>query len=130
MILGCCLFYPVALLNAEIDRKKNYQFPQKVYDAIDKQFGDNGLDNSSSWNENSITQNQARGDINDNGRVRKGASQATEVSGADGRRYSENAGASQENKSWDRLSDLVRKRVVGIVDSHIKTSKSQDPSLR
>lgn len=28
------------LLNAEIDRKKNYQFPQEVYDAIDKQFGE------------------------------------------------------------------------------------------
>lgn len=28
------------LLNAEIDRKQNYEFPQKVYDAIDKKFGE------------------------------------------------------------------------------------------
>lgn len=28
------------LLNAEIDKKQNYEFPQKVYDAIDKQFGE------------------------------------------------------------------------------------------
>ena len=28
------------LLNAEIDRKQNYEFPQEVYDAIDKKFGE------------------------------------------------------------------------------------------
>jgi hypothetical protein len=28
------------LLNAEIDKKQSYEFPQKVYDAIDKQFGE------------------------------------------------------------------------------------------
>ena len=27
------------LLNAEIDKKQNYKFPQEVYDAIDKKFG-------------------------------------------------------------------------------------------
>ena len=28
------------LLNAEVDRKKNYEFPQKVYDDIEKKFGE------------------------------------------------------------------------------------------
>ena len=28
------------LLNAEIDKKQNYEFPQAVYDAIDKKFGE------------------------------------------------------------------------------------------
>ena len=28
------------LLNAEIDKKQNYEFPQEVYDDIDKQFGE------------------------------------------------------------------------------------------
>ena len=28
------------LLNAEVDRKQNYQFPQEVYDDIDKKFGE------------------------------------------------------------------------------------------
>lgn len=28
------------LLNAEIDKKQNYEFPQEVYDAIDKKFGE------------------------------------------------------------------------------------------
>ena len=28
------------LLNAEIDKKQNYEFPQKVYDDIDKKFGE------------------------------------------------------------------------------------------
>ena len=28
------------LLNAEIDKKQSYEFPQKVYDAIDKKFGE------------------------------------------------------------------------------------------
>ena len=28
------------LLNAEIDKKQNYEFPKKVYDAIDKKFGE------------------------------------------------------------------------------------------
>jgi hypothetical protein len=28
------------LLNAEVDKKQNYKFPQKVYDDIKKQFGE------------------------------------------------------------------------------------------
>ena len=114
------------LLTAEVKKKKSYEFPQEVYDAIDKKFGKNSLDNSAAGNENKLTENHNRGELSDNRGIREGASQDTGVPETDRGRHSENAGASQEAKSWDRQSRLVKNRLVGIVDSHIKAAKSQE----
>lgn len=34
------------LLKAEVDKKKSYEFPQEVYDQLDKEFGESATDNS------------------------------------------------------------------------------------
>ena len=114
------------LLNAEITKKQSYEFPQKVYDAIDKKFGENSLDNSAVGNENSLTENKARGEVNDNRGVRKGTEETTGDFKTDGRRYSESAGAAQEANSFGDLSTSTRKRVTSIVNNHIDDSPKYD----
>lgn len=49
------------LLNAEIDRKQNYEFPQEVYDAIDKQFGERHSSQETDFDSdgNKLTEDQA-----------------------------------------------------------------------
>ena len=49
------------LLNAEIDRKQNYEFPKEVYDALDKQFGERHSSQETDFDSdgNKLTEDQA-----------------------------------------------------------------------
>ena len=134
------------LLNAEIDKKQNYEFPQKVYDAIDKKFGKKNLDNPSTDNENKLTQNQLRGEVDgrddsrrsrempsdhaevtkkgmdDGGRV----SSSSEEGSPDGRGHSDYAGKIQTAAKWRDLDPTLRKMVKKVVNSQIRNSESSN----
>ena len=113
------------LLNAEVTKKSSYEFPKEVYDAIEKQFGEQkSIDNSPNSVDNKAK--QKGGIVNDNGGIREGAAQATEVTGTDGGRYSDHPGTTQEKKSWQTLTNSDRKRINSIVDSHINSSKNYE----
>ena len=132
------------LLNAEIDKKQNYEFPQEVYDAIDKKFGEKNLDNSSTGNENKFTKKQLRGESDgrdDSRRSRempsdyaegakkgmddgRGVSSGSEGGLPDGRGHTGNAGKIQAAAKWRDLDSSLRNRVKKVVSSQIKNSES------
>ena len=122
------------LLKAEVDRKQNYEFPQKVYDAIDKKFGEKkNIDNSSVSVDNSSKQKGGNVNVDDNRGIRKVSSEDAgsaannrgRESGANDRgNNTENAGTAQKASSWRGLDSSLRKRIEKTVNSHINSSKN------
>ena len=98
------------------------QYDKAKAEALAKKI----VDNSFSGTDNKLIENQARGELSDNRRIRKGTAEDTGVSKADRERYSDNSGTAQEKKNWKDLSTSTRKRITSIVDNHIASSKNYE----
>ena len=129
------------IIDAEVGNRANYAATQapkwestvkEVEAKLQKDYSRNEkkiLDNSSTGAENKLTEKHDRGELDDNRRIREGATEAAENSGSDRGGHSDHSGTAQETKSWKNLSTSDRKRITTIVDSHIASSRNYEEFL-
>ena len=113
------------LLNAEVKKKQDYKFPQKVYDDIDHKFREKAsqsLDNEPSGVVQYSSKNQEQeSGSNDEGRVQTGPTESArgdrknQGDTLDGRGNRADGRGSAKDKEWRDIDSSIRKGVKKVV---------------
>ena len=110
------------LLTAEVDKKQSYEFPQEVYDQIEKQFGENsqqGIDSADA----DIIQLQARNNTKDIGEDNNGS---TDTELLEGRKVS----ASDRGGNSLREQGTNSEKLAGYLGVLGKAQRQSDTTYR
>ena len=118
--------------DAEVAKQMPKVIERITNEIVKPADGEKTVDFSSAHGENKLTNNQVRGERNDNRGIREattegaGSSQSNWGREPDGRKDSNHPGTAQADKGWKKISSAVRTRLVERVDGYVAESKNYE----